>query len=292
MYRSLVCFFSLSFLTAGFLAEGFLAAAEPSVQQQGADQDQASSQDDPILELLQDAFEEQGIRFDVKDKICAVPASICIREDLLEYLVVGPAGAAHEALLSTQVRPSLLNTALVAMGVELGENAQWIESSPQPTAEELAAGAKTHEVIPPRGDGFFLYVAWREGEEQFLYRIEDLVGNLQTGRSLRRHRFVYLGSRVVRPEPDGEEVFAADWEGNLIALSYFQQGNTLLTAAVPECLSQTIFTPNTWLLPETRSEVMLVFSHARLTELPSRFRDALPVNGDSVAVEEDSNRDG
>ena len=106
MYRSLVCFLSLSFLTAAFLAEGFLAAAEPAVQ------DQASSQDDPVLELLQDAFEEQGIRFDVKDKICAVPASICIREDLLEYLVVGPAGAAHEALLSTQVKPSLLNTRL------------------------------------------------------------------------------------------------------------------------------------------------------------------------------------
>jgi hypothetical protein len=97
---------------------------------------------------------------------------------------------------------------------------------------------------------------------------------------------------MVRPDPDGEEVFAADWEGNLIALSYFQQGNTLLTAAVPECVSQTIFTPNTWLLPETRSEVMLVFSRDRLSELPSLFRDGLPVNGDSAPAGEDSLRDG
>ena len=287
MKRSLVCFLSLCFLAAGFLV-----AAQPDLQEGSAGQDDGPFQGDPILNLLQEAFREQGIRLDVEAQICAVPANICIREDLLEYLVVGPSGASHEALLSTQVRPSLLNTALVALGVDLGENAQWIEASPQPSAEEVAAGAATHEVIPPRGDGFYIYAAWREGDEHFLYRIEDLVGNLQTGRSLRRHRFVYLGSRMVRPDPDGEEVFAADWEGNLIALSYFQQGNTLLTAAVPECVSQTIFTPNTWLLPETRSEVMLVFSRDRLSELPSSFRDGLPVNGDSAPAGEGSLRDG
>ncbi|MDE0891576.1 MAG: YdjY domain-containing protein [Planctomycetota bacterium] len=268
-----------------------LAAAQPVVQDEGTSQDQA-------LKLLQRAFREQGIRLDIEAKACAVPARICIREDLLEYLVVGPSGASHEALLSTEVTPSLLNTALVTLGVEPGENASWIETSPQPSAEEVAAGSATHEVIPPRGDGFYIYVAWREGEEHFLYRIEDLVGNLQTGRSLRRHPFVYLGSRMVRPDPEGEEVFAADWEGNLIALSYFQQGNTVLTAAVPECVSQTIFTPNSWLLPETRSEVMLIFSRERLAVLPPSLEDGLPVNGDSAAnsdsapAGESSERDG
>jgi len=278
-------------LLACFSVLCLLAAAQPVVQDEGTSQDQA-------LKLLQRAFREQGIRLDIEAKACAVPARICIREDLLEYLVVGPSGASHEALLSTEVTPSLLNTALVTLGVEPGENASWIETSPQPSAEEVAAGSATHEVIPPRGDGFYIYVAWREGEEHFLYRIEDLVGNLQTGRSLRRHPFVYLGSRMVRPDPEGEEVFAADWEGNLIALSYFQQGNTVLTAAVPECVSQTIFTPNSWLLPETRSEVMLIFSRERLSVLPPSLEDGLPVNGDgavdsdSAPAGESSERDG
>ena len=238
------------------------------------------------LKLLERAFREQGIQLDVEARACAVPAEVCIREDLLESLVVGSAGAAHEALLSTEVTPSLLNTALVALGVEPGENAQWVEVDPQPTAEEVAAGAPTHEVVAPQGDGFYLYVAWREGEERFLYRIEDLVGNLETRRSLRRHPFVYLGSRMVRLDPDEEEVFAADWEGNLIALSFFQAGNTVLTASVPECVSQTIFLPNTWLLPESRSEVMLVFSRERIVELPSSLGDALPVHA-SRALEDD-----
>ena len=264
-----------------------LAAVAPAVLRQPVDegtQDAGGGGDDAqaeALKLLERAFREQGIQLDVEARACAVPAQVCIREELLEYLVVGPSGAAHEALLSTEVIPSLLNTALVALGVKPGENAQWVEVDPQPTAEEVAAGAPTHEVVAPRGDGFYLYVAWREGEERFLYRIEDLVGNLDTRRSLRRHPFVYLGSRMVRPAPEEEEVFAADWEGNLIALSFFQAGNTVLTASVPECISQTIFLPNTWLLPESRSRVMLVFSRERLVELPSSLDDALPVHATS-----------
>jgi len=273
-----------SLLCTACLISLSLAAVTPAVLRQPADagtQDADGGGDEAqagALKLLERAFREQGIQLDVKAQACAVPAQVCIREELLEYLVVGPSGAAHEALLSTEVIPSLLNTALVALGVEPGENAQWVEVEPAPTAEEVAAGAPTHEVIAPRGDGFYLYVAWREGEERFLYRIEDLVGNLDTRRSLRRHPFVYLGSRMVRPDPEEEEVFAADWEGNLIALSFFQAGNTVLTASVPECVSQTIFLPNTWLLPESRSQVMLVFSRKRLVELPSSLGDALPVH--------------
>lgn len=269
--------------TACLLSLGLVAAASGYLESQDAvGEESVDDAQEEALALLERAFREQGIRLDISAGACAVPAEVCIREDLLEYLVVGRAGAAHEALLRTDVTPSLLNTALVALGVEAGENAQWVEADPPPTAEELAAGAKTHRVIPPRGDSFFLYVAWREGEERFLYRIEDLVGNLRTGRSLRRHAFVYLGSRMVRPDPDGEEIFAADWEGNLIALSFFQQGNTVLTAAVPECISQTIFMPNSWLVPESRSEVMLVFSRERLTELPDSLEDALPVHSPSA----------
>ena len=67
-----------------------LAAAQPDLQEGAAAQDEDPFQGDPILNLLRDAFREQGIRLDVEGKVCAVPANICIREDLLEYLVVGP----------------------------------------------------------------------------------------------------------------------------------------------------------------------------------------------------------
>ena len=154
--------------TACLLSFSLLVAAHTVFGGQGVGEEDDDAQAE-ALEQLERAFREQGIRLDIAEGACAVPAQVCIREDLLEYLVVGPSGAAHEALLSTQVTPSLLNTALVALGVEAGVNAQWVEVDPPPGPEEVAAGAPTHQIMPPHGDAFFLYVGWREGEERFLY---------------------------------------------------------------------------------------------------------------------------
>ena len=65
-----------------------------------------------------------------------------------------------------------------------------------------------------------------------------------TSRALTRHRWVYLGSRFQAPREGEPEVFVADLEQNLICLSFFFQGNTLLTAARPECEAQTIWIAN------------------------------------------------
>ena len=201
-----------------------------------------------------------------------------MREDLLEYLLVNPRGAAHESLLVTEVVPSRLNAALLGMGFVPGTNATWRRRDPPPTAEELADGARPYTVDPPSGDGVFLYLAWREGGETYFFRIEDLIRNLESGRSMRRHGWVYLGSRMVRLRGGEEkEVFAADAEGNLVNISFFEQGNTLLTAALPECIQQTIWLANGWLLPQRGSPVELIFSRRALPTLPDGFEAHLPV---------------
>lgn len=225
---------------------------------------------------LEEAFLAQGLRVDLRAGIVAVPCEIGVREDLLEYLLVGEHGASHESLLFTDVVPSVLNAVLLALGAEPGRNATWTPRDPPPTPEELQAGAARFQVTLPEGDGFFLYVAWREGEERFFYRLEDLVGNLETGRGLERHAFVYLGSRMITPRPGAPEAFAADLEGNLINLSFFRSGNTLLTAAVPEAVEQTIWLPNALLLPPRGTGVHLLISSRRLDCPPAPFADHLP----------------
>lgn len=228
------------------------------------------------LDRLRAALLQQGIQAEFSLGAVAIPAEICIREELLEYVLVAPHGAAHESLLSTEVQPSVLNAALLALGAVPGTNADWTPREPPPTPEERAAGVLPWDVRVPSGDGFYLYVAWREGAERFFYRLEDLIGDLSRSRQLRRHAFVYLGSRLVRPRPDEPEVFAADVEGNLINLSFFRAGNTLLTAALPECVEQTIWLPNAWLLPPRGTRVSLVLSRSRLDCLPEAFASALP----------------
>ena len=218
-------------------------------------------------EALRAELERAGIRLDLPGGVVAIPATVDVRGDLLEYLLVGPRGAAHESLLITEIRPSLLNVALLALGATPGRNARW-------SLEGTGEGSE--RILPPEGDGFFLHVAWREEREVYFFRVEDLIVNLASGRSMRRDRWVYLGSRMVEPAPAEGAAFVADLEENLINLTFFYQGNTLLTAALPECVDQSIWIANSWLLPPRESSVLLLLSRAPLDRVPEAWAGSLP----------------
>ena len=256
-------------------------AAAPARQESKPLSAQARQESKPVpkdvARKLEESFEKKGIHLDIEHRLCAIPVRVDIRDDLLEYLLVNPRGAAHESLFVTDVVPSVLQTALLALGVEHGTNATWKERKPPPTAEELRAGAAPYTVDPPQGDGFYLYAAWREKGESYFYRVEDLLRDLETGRSMRRHRWVHLGSRWVRVHKDAkDETFMADLEGNLVNIALFEQGNTLLTAALPECLKQTIWLTNAWLVPPRGAGVLLVFARDRIATLPPEIEAKLP----------------
>jgi hypothetical protein len=229
------------------------------------------------LERLEQAFRAQGVELSLSERWCAFRAEVCVREDLLEYVVVAPFGAAHESLLATGASPTLMQTALLALGAEPGRNAEWVAKDPPPSEEALREGVSPYDVMPPSGTGFRLSVAWGEGEEEYFFQLEDLIQNLRTGRSMRRHDWVYLGSRLVPPrEQGGQEVLAAELEGNLVNLSWFRAGHTLLSAALPDAIHQTIWLPNAFLLPPRGTPVLLVFSREPLAALPEALRAVLP----------------
>jgi len=229
------------------------------------------------VEKLEQAFLPHGIHLDLARGLCWIPVTIDVREDLLEYLLVNPRGAAHESLFATDVVPKQFQAALLALGVEPGRNAEWNLKDPAPSPEDMRDGASPYVVETPSGDGFFLYAAWREGGETHFHRVEDLLRNLESGRSMRRHRWVYLGSRMVRTRgSEAKELFAADIEGNLVNISFFEEGNTLLTCALPECLKQTIWLANGWLLPQRGSPLHLILAREVLATLPPSMEKGLP----------------
>jgi hypothetical protein len=219
---------------------------------------------------------QAGVHFDPVAGLASVLTTVEVDNDLLEYLLVAPGGARHEALLATEVRPSLLNVALLGLGAEPGRNATWNPRDPPPSEEELGRGISPYDVHVPEGDGFWLYVGWRRGDETFFLRAEDLVRNLATGQTMRRHRWVFLGSRMLPAQDGAGEVFAADVYQNLINVSWFSDGATLLTGALPECLEQTIWMSNAWILPERGSGVRLVFARERLAAPPAALVALLP----------------
>jgi hypothetical protein len=231
----------------------------------------------PELAQLVKTFEERGVHLDPARKLCSIPVDVEIRDDLLEYLLVGPGGAVHETAFRTPVQPSVLNAALLALGLEAGTNAVWKPKEPQPTEEELRAGAMPYDIDVPHGDALYLYVGWRKGTERYFFRVEDLIRNLGTGQSMTRHQWVFLGSRMVTPAKKGAEaVFAADVYHNLINISFFPEGYTLLTGGLPECISQNIWMVNAWLVPERGTRVTMIFSRERIESMASDVDALLP----------------
>lgn len=226
---------------------------------------------------LQQALAQHEVWLEPALGLCAIPARVLVRADSLEYVLVNRSGNAHESLFVTETLPSRLNVALLALGVQPGKNAIWTAKEPAPTREELLAGAQAYTVTPPAGDGFLLYVAWKEGQELYFFRLDDLIRNLQSGRSMRRHSWVYLGSRSVRSRQDpAQELFVADEEGNMINLCFFEAGNTLLTGSLPECETQTIWVGNAPLLPATGEPVLFLFSRRPLESCPAELRARVP----------------
>lgn len=233
----------------------------------------AARQDDGVEDLTQ-VFADNGIRLDLERKLCSIDVAVAVRAELLEYLLVAGYGAAHESLFVTETSPSVLNTAFLALGVEPGRNAFWGPKDPPPTEDELKRGASPYDISPPEGDGFFLYAAWESEGETYFYRVEDLIRNLSSGRCMKRHRWVYLGSRMVEWEKAGELKFAAEVMGNLINIAFFEQGDTMLTGSLPECVEQSVWMGNSWLLPERAHALKLIFSRERLDSLPPNVLDA------------------
>lgn len=231
----------------------------------------------PLPAELTKAFAAQGIHLDVEKGIVTIPATVLVREDLLEYVLVNPSGQAHESMFVTDVVPSVMNVALLALGLKPGKNAAWVLRDPKPTEAETRDGVSPYVVVPPSGDGVYFYAAWKQDGETYFYRVEDLLLDRSTGQTMRRHKWVYLGSRMVKPRSDkNDEAFAADLEGNLINVALFEQGNTLFTAGLLECLKQTVWMTNFWLVPPRDSKVELVFSREKLVTLPADIEARLP----------------
>lgn len=233
------------------------------------------AQDEVVAELA-----KQGVGLDFEKGVIELSASVCQIQEPLEYLIVKQRGKDHEALfiLDEGISAAALNMGLILLGAKKGENGRLVQKDPIPTREEYEAGVPLYDVSHARGDGFYIYAGWerelpavdgQESEtEKFFFRAEDLVINSRRGDTYRRGKFVYLGSRFVKPHKDAKELFAADAEGNLVSLVYFDPANHLLTGSDPEADDQYVWYPNSWLLPAIGTPVKLWLSRKPLLTQP------------------------
>src|SRR5262249_13063388 len=115
-------------------------AQEPKPQPQPPVQVSASDTR-KLAEAMQQQFAAEGIAVDPKARTVTIKAVMNQPPDPIEYLLIHKRGKRHEALFITGSKPSVLNAALLLLGLQPGKNASYKEKNPPPSIEEIEKGA-------------------------------------------------------------------------------------------------------------------------------------------------------
>ena len=70
-----------------------------------------------VKQIGSNTFQIGRVRFDKQKRTVALPARVCIRNQVIEYALVTEAGKAYESLLSTEVSPRDMHLAFLLLGM-------------------------------------------------------------------------------------------------------------------------------------------------------------------------------
>jgi acylphosphatase len=122
----------------------------------------------------------------------------------IEYgLVVVKAGKAYESVIECDVAPAELLEALKAIGAKTGSPATRDDDD---------------RVMPPRGDWVAVLVEWEEGGARKKARLEEMVLDSRTQKTLAVDAFLLPGSVVTENPATSKEELLANQTKNLLAL--------------------------------------------------------------------------
>ncbi|MFN3241569.1 MAG: YdjY domain-containing protein [Planctomycetota bacterium] len=227
----------------------------------------AAPQDpDKLLKEMLASFDKEKVKIDAKKGTVTIPAVVNPPQDPIEYLLIHRRGKKHEAVFWTKTKPSVLNAALLMLGMEKGSNATYKEKVPAPTLEEVQAGADPLIVTPPKGKPFWMTARWKDEDGKPVeHCVEDLLLDLTTQKPMGACKWVYLGGRMAQLYKGDPEVFIADFEGNLVSVCYLTPDNHLATMVHERARDD----QNWWttkLVPEPGTELEFVF-HSKKPKL-------------------------
>jgi len=171
----------------GVTAQAPIVPVDSMQKSQGKDQP-------PVKMIKPGVFEVGGCTIMKEHNRVEFPATINMKEGMLEYLLVGSAGKLHESLLQTQIEPYALQIALLLTG---------LEGSTKPLATQ-------GQPAKPEGDFIDIWLSWDENGQQKKIPIEQCV--LVNQKPISGIPWVYTGSFIV----DG--VFMAQVEKSIVAV--------------------------------------------------------------------------
>lgn len=267
------------------LSVPLLLAACISCQQQKPVEPTAEQK---VLEEVKKQFAAEGIVFDAKAQTVSVPAVVNHAQDPIEYLLIHRKGKRHEAIFVTKAKPSVLNAALLMLGLQPGKNASYVEKNPPPTLEEVQKGADPIVVTPPQGAPYWMTVRWKTPEGKLEeYCVEDLILDLGRQQPVANCTWVYLGGRMAKLYKNEPEVYIADFEGNLVSVCYLSPDNHLGTMVHDNARDDQNWWTTT-LVPPPDTEVEFVFHKV---EPPMHVEREKRVQKEAAAAKEKADKE-
>jgi len=272
-------------LTVLFLAS--TVACQGDVESSESRKSKTAQDPQAVLKEVLASFKKEGIKLDAKARTVTIPVVVNRMQDPIEYLLIHRKGKKHESVFITETKPSILNAALLMIGLEKGKNARYVEKDPPPTLEEVQNGADPVIVTPPQGKPFFMTVRYKpEGKpdgEVVELCVEDVLLDLTTQEPMGECAWIYLGGRMAQLYKNDPEVYIADFEGNLISVCYLTPDNHLGTMVHERARDD----QNWWAttkLPKEGTEMEFVF-HAVKPKLHAKRSERLRANKKKVKPE-------
>jgi hypothetical protein len=145
------------------------------------------------------------VRLDVANRQVWLDAEVCLRQGVLEFLMVGWQTKTHESILHTRAKASDLHLALLMLALTPGKPARW-------SGEDEDA-----RFLPPAGAGLKITLTWKDakGRPQ-----QADAGTWLRGAGDKQFdppkEWIFVGSEVL---PDGR--YWAELEGEIISVTNF-----------------------------------------------------------------------
>lgn len=142
---------------------------------------EAQTTDSLLIKLDENTYKLDQITIDLLHKEMTFPAKFNMNKGLIETILVGPQGRLHETVLVTPVLPSYIQTGLLMMGLECGQNM------------ELG----NYDIFP-EGDSILVFASWEDSTgEHREERVERFVWNVPEGREMLETHWIFLGSKIM-----------------------------------------------------------------------------------------------
>lgn len=186
----------------------------------------AQAPDSLLMKLDENTYKIDEIKIDIANKEITFPAEFNMNRGVIETILVGPQGRLHETILKTDALPSYIQTSLLLLGLECGQNME----------------PGNYETIP-EGDSLLVFAMWTDTsgvthEEP----IERLVWNVPENHEMVKTYWIFLGSKIVNGQ------FIAESDQNIIRT--YHDPFAIIHSSLPTITDDTFYEANKNIVPE------------------------------------------